>query len=79
MPMKQASSSPTRKVTIGAATGAATAILVWIVNEFNLLPGGKDIPGDIGAAISTLFTFLASYYVPPSPEDTIISDAENNE
>jgi hypothetical protein len=75
--MRQASSAPTRKVTIGAATGAATAIMVWIFNEFDILPGGKDIPGDIGAAITTLLTFVASYFVSPSPSDSIVSTEEN--
>jgi hypothetical protein len=78
MSMRQENSAPTRKVTIGAATGAATAIIVWIANEFDLLPGGKDIPGDIGAALTTLLTFIASYFVSPSPKDSIVSTEDNN-
>ena len=72
---KQVNARPTRKVTLGAVTGAATAILVWVLNEFNYLPGGTDIPGDIGAALTTLLTFVVSYFVPPSANDGI-TDAE---
>ena len=75
MMQKQVNARPTRKVTLGAATGAATAILVWVLNEFNYLPGGTDIPGDIGAALTTLLTFVVSYFVPPSANDGI-TDAE---
>jgi hypothetical protein len=71
-PVRQASSVPTRKVAVGGLAGAITFIAVWVLNNFDLLPGGKDVPGDVAAALTTLLTFVISYLVPPSARDTIL-------
>lgn len=47
------------KVGIGAAAGAATAVLVWVVSLFGLI-----IPGEVGAAITVLITAIVGYIVP---------------
>jgi Na+/proline symporter len=69
---KQATRGPTRKVTFGAFAGALTAILVWILNTFEVLPNATQIPGEIASAMTTVLTFLVSYLVPPSPSDGIV-------
>jgi len=58
---------PAQKVTAGALAGAATAIGIWLIKTF----GHIDIPGEIGAAITTILTFIVSYLVPPSEDDQI--------
>jgi len=53
---------PTTKVGAGALAGAVTAILIWVVGEAASL----DVPGAVGAAITTVLTFVASYFVKES-------------
>lgn len=69
---KQANQSPTRKVAFGGAVGAISAILVWVLNDFDILPGGQDVPGEIASAITTFLTFVVSYLVPPAAADDIV-------
>lgn len=66
--MRQQSAAPTTKVTVGAATGALSALIVWILNMY-VLPPDRQIPAEIGMLLTTLLTFIASYVVPPSPGD----------
>lgn len=47
------------KVGIGAAAGALTSVLVWIVSLL-----GLDIPGETAAAITVLITAIVGYLVP---------------
>ncbi len=47
------------KVGIGAAAGALTAVLVWVVSLFGLL-----IPAEVAAAITVLITAIVGYAVP---------------
>ncbi len=49
---------PTRKVTSGALAGAAAIILIWGVSL-----AGTEVPGAVGAAITTVLTFGTSYMV----------------
>jgi type III secretory pathway component EscT len=53
--MQNLASTPAKVVTLGAAVGACTAILVWAVDQF----GGIVIPAEIGISISTVLTFAA--------------------
>lgn len=69
---KQATASPTRKVTLGGLAGALSAIIVWVLNDFNLLPGGIDIPGEVASALTTVLTFATAYFVPPAASDQIV-------
>lgn len=68
--MEQQSAAPTRKVTTGAIAGSIAGILVWIMNTFVLTPD-KQIPAEIGMAISVILTFAASYFMPPAPDDQV--------
>jgi hypothetical protein len=45
-----------RKVTAGAAAGAAVIVLVYVLGLF-----GVAVPGEVGAALSTLAAFGAGY------------------
>ena len=53
---------PDRKVTVGALAGALTAIGAWVLAEF----GGVTLPPEIAVAVSTVFTFVTSYFVRPA-------------
>ena len=50
--------TPTRKVTGAAAGGAAGVVVVWIIGLF-----GVDVPGEVGAALSTVMSFAGGYIV----------------
>lgn len=52
---------PSRKVGSGALAGAITVVVVWAAGT-----QGVDIPGEVGAAISTIFAFLTGYIVKDS-------------
>jgi len=54
--------TPTKKVSAGALAGAVTIILIWVVGEAT----STDVPGAVGAAITTILTFVASYFVKDS-------------
>ncbi len=69
---QQQTAAPARKVTAGGIAGALSVILVWVVNEFDILPGGKHISGEIASAITTIFSFIVSYIVPPSSDDQVV-------
>lgn len=51
---------PTRKVNVGAAAGAAAAILVYLMETFK----GVKVPADIGIALTALGTAVLQYFVP---------------
>lgn len=70
--VRQASSIPTRKVFAGGLAGAITLIAVWVLNDFDLLPKGQDIPGEVASALTTIITFLLSYFTPPLERDQIV-------
>jgi Mg/Co/Ni transporter MgtE len=55
--------APSRKVGSGALTGAVSIILVWVLNSF-VFTGGTKITGEIASALTTILTFLVSYFVP---------------
>ena len=51
---------PINKVSVGAATGALTALICWGLKQF----GAIEVPGEIAVAISTVLSFVASYVTP---------------
>ena len=53
--------SPTAKVSVGALAGAGTTLLLVILKANNVK--GID-SAEVGAAITTLITFLIQYTVP---------------
>ncbi len=57
---------PTRKVTLGGVAGAISVVLVWLANSF-LMPQEKPIPAEIASAITTIISFVVSYFVPDPP------------
>jgi hypothetical protein len=68
---KQASAGPTSKVMSGGLAGAMCALIVWALNDFNVLPGGAQIPGEIASALTTVMSFAVAYVIPPSGADQI--------
>ena len=67
MAMQQKSDSPTRKVMVAGVAGAASAVVVWVM-EVSL---GMEVPAEVAVALSTLIGFFAAYFVPPHPGDGI--------
>lgn len=57
---------PNRKVTLGGATGAAVFAIMWAVNTY--VTPTQPVPAEVGAAITTVATFLVSYFVPEKME-----------
>ena len=64
---RMATNVPSQKVTAGALAGALTTIAIYVVKA----AGGPEIPGEIGAAITTVLTFIVSYLVPPAARDRV--------
>ncbi len=72
---KQQNLAPITKVTVGAATGALSIIIIWAIN--NAIPDGSpwEINQQIASAITTVLTFIVSYLVPPARSDQVVTDA----
>jgi len=69
--VKQQDALPTRKVIAGGVAGAVTAIAVYYLNNFVIVDVSKQITGDIGAAVTTVLSFVISYLVPPAASDQV--------
>jgi len=50
---------PNRKVGAGALAGAISVLLVWLVKHFS----GTDIPAEQASGLTTIITFITSYFV----------------
>jgi hypothetical protein len=62
--VNQASAMPTRKVTGGAVIGIpAGIVIVWVLESFVLSPNAIPIPGEVSAAIGSILSFVAAYFV----------------
>jgi hypothetical protein len=57
-PISQPSLSPTTKVTAGSAAGAVTVVLVYILAQIHIV-----VPGEVGSALTVIFTLLTSYFI----------------
>ena len=55
----------TRKVTVGGLAGALSVVLVWVANTY-WMSSDKPIPAEIASALTTIITFVVSYFVPES-------------
>lgn len=53
---RPADPTPKAKVVAGGLAGAATTIILFLLNSV-----GVDIPGEVGAAITTVVGFVVSY------------------
>jgi hypothetical protein len=58
--VNQPTAAPTNKVLAGAFVGAVTTVILWAIEEFTPI----KMPSNIGAAISTILAFVASYIIP---------------
>lgn len=56
--------APVQKVVAGALAGALSTIIVFFLDNYILK--GPKLTGEVGSAITTVFTFLVSYITPPS-------------
>lgn len=57
---------PDRKTSVAGVSGAITVILIWI---FSVVPPHVEIPGEVGAAITLVISFLFGYLTKESPEE----------
>ena len=66
---KMQSLKPARKVWVGSLVGAATTIVIWLIESI----GKITVPGAVAVAISTLLSGIISYIVPPADADQVVS------
>jgi hypothetical protein len=59
----QRNSTPVRKVSAGAFSGAVVIFIVAVLNNYVLKD--KPITAEISSAATTIVTFLVGYLVPP--------------
>lgn len=57
-PISQPTTLPTTKVVVGGSAGAVTIVLVYILSLLGIV-----VPGEVGSAVTVIFSFLASYFV----------------
>ena len=66
---KMQSLKPARKVWVGSLVGAATTLIIWLIETI----GKITVPGAVAVAISTLLSGVISYMVPPADIDQVVS------
>lgn len=70
--------APVKKVAIGGAAGVAVFVIVLILNTYVPFFAEKPISGELASGLSTLLTFLASYFTPPSPSETVMQTIDGD-
>ena len=50
---------PSRKVGAGMLAGAISVLLLWALKTY----GNVEMPGEAGASVTTILTFITSYFV----------------
>lgn len=69
VPVRQASTGPTRKVWAGGGIGyGITTVLVWALRQFYSV----DMPPEIALIIGGILTFFIQWAIPPSWRDRIV-------
>lgn len=68
--------TPVRKVTFGAISGALVTLIVGILNTYVPFFEQKPISGEISGAATTVVSFVVSYLVRPDPSETTTQDQE---
>jgi|RhiMethySRZTD1v2_1073278.scaffolds.fasta_scaffold1014757_3 hypothetical protein len=69
---KQISVKPIRKVTAGAAGGAAITVAIWMIKAVWKI----EVPSEVAAAMTVLMTFLVSYQIPAAEDDLVHAEVE---
>jgi len=69
---------PVKKVAIGGAAGVGVFVLVLILNTYVPFFETKPISGELASGLSTLLTFLASYFTPPAQSETVIQTLDGD-
>jgi hypothetical protein len=70
--LRMKTSAPTRKTQAAALGGAIATVVIWALNAFVLREPGQRITGEVAAAVTTLVTFVVSYFVPPGESDVVV-------
>ncbi len=61
---------PTRKVSVGALAGAISVLVIYVLNTYVLT--NKPLGPEVGSAFTTVLTFIMSWIVPPSADETSV-------
>ena len=56
--MNQPTAAPTQKVAAAGIGGSLAIVLVYVIGQF-----GVDLPAEVAAAVATIVSFLAGYFV----------------
>ena len=56
------SAVPRPKVAAAGIGGAATTIVIWLLNDM----AGVEVTPEVAAALATIIAFLAGYFTPQS-------------
>ena len=63
--------APARKVVSASLGGAVATVAIYF---FDTYAAAEPLPVVVSTALTTIIVFAVGYYVPPSPNDTIIMD-----
>jgi hypothetical protein len=66
---KMQSLKPARKVSVAALVGAATSLVLWIIES----AAGVKVPSYIATSIMTILSFIVAWLVPPSADDQVVT------
>ncbi|AVZ29564.1 hypothetical protein [Nodularia spumigena] len=69
--MVEQTDRPTAKVFNGAIAGFFVTVLVFVLNTYVISDKDKQIPPEITAVATTLFTFIVSYITTPGKNETV--------
>jgi uncharacterized membrane protein YjjB (DUF3815 family) len=61
---------PIRKIQVAALGGAISTLVVFLMEQY----GHVQIPAAVATAITTILSFLISYFVPPAAQDNIVEE-----
>ena len=70
--MATSTKAPVRKVTVGGVAGAIVTVIIGVLGQIN--PDLAEWPEGFEAALTTIVTFLASYFTPPGTNEAVITD-----
>lgn len=58
--------APSRKVTIGLASGSVMTLIAWASKAYT----GVEIPAEVALAGATVINFVLQYFIPDASEDS---------
>lgn len=68
-------STPVRKVQAGGLAGALVVIVMWLLS---LAKPDMEVPPGLEAALTTVFSFVVAYLVPPGASEAVIIEEDGD-